>query len=86
MKVVLEKRTASSILNLEDEFKMRYSLSFNLRGRSSRKQKNPPLDKVGEDENASVKNSSAQKSYRKNGIFVLFGLVFLIWKMMGSTL
>ena len=63
MKVVLEKRTASSILNLEDEFKMRYNMSFNLRGRSSRKRKFPPVEKVGGEGNASVQISSAQQSY-----------------------
>jgi len=63
VKVVLEKRTASSILNLEDEFKMRYNMSFNLRGRSSRKRKFPPVEKVGGEGNASVQISSAQQSY-----------------------
>ena len=64
MKVVLEKKAASTILNLEDEFlKLWYNMSFNLRGRSSRKQKFRPLDKVGREGNASVKVSSAQQSY-----------------------
>ena len=35
--IVLEKRADSSILNLELEFQLRYNMSFNLRGRSSRK-------------------------------------------------
>ena len=70
VKVVLEKRAVSSIHNLEAEFQLRYNMSFNLRGRSSRKRKFPPVEKVGGEGNAlggegneSVQISSAQQSY-----------------------
>ena len=61
--VVLEKRADSSMLNLEPEFQLRYNMSFNLRGRSSRKRKFPPVEKVGGERNILVQISSVQKSY-----------------------
>ena len=60
MNVVLEKRAASSVFDVEAEFQLQYNMSINLCGRSSRKRKFPPLDKVGREENELVQATLAR--------------------------